>query len=82
MHQVPTAGRTGARGQGAPAELCAKGERLNSTAARVGTKQLCTGCSQGNVCEELKGPVPEGLGQFRKPQDRLPMSQLLASTSV
>ena len=36
----------------------------------------------GNVCEELKGPVPEDLGQFRKPQDRLPMSQLLASIGV
>ena len=36
----------------------------------------------GNVCEEPEGPVPEDLGQFRKPEDRLPMSQLVASASV
>ena len=35
--------------RGTPAELCAKGEIRNSTAALISTKRLCAGCSQGNV---------------------------------
>ena len=35
--------------RGTPAEICAKAGTLNSTAARSSAKQLCTGCSRGNV---------------------------------
>ena len=35
--------------KGTPAELCAKGEIINSTAALISNKRVCTGCSQGNV---------------------------------